>query len=135
MTEQWIAAMQIGDGAMVMGREDGSVRMLTVPDHGEYINEASFVTDSDYVKHAQYVAVPRSDIWGIALMTDGLQILALDLATNTPHLPFFSPLFAFAARPDATTEELTAELIDFLESERVCARTEDDKTLVLAVRS
>ncbi|MFB1488939.1 MULTISPECIES: hypothetical protein [unclassified Thiocapsa] len=33
--------------------------------------------------------------------------------------------------PDAARR--TAQLIDLLESERVCARTDDDKTLALAV--
>jgi hypothetical protein len=58
-------------------------------------------------------------------------MLALDMARREPHPPFFQPLFAFAQRADASQSELLA----FLDSERVCARTEDDKTLVLAVHS
>lgn len=56
----------------------------------------------------------------------------MDVTTNKPHVPFFQPLVAFAARAENQTdarEQLTA----FLASERVCARTDDDKTLVLAV--
>jgi hypothetical protein len=48
---------------------------------------------------------------------------------NTPYQPFFAQMFSFARRPDATEMELQA----FLTSERVCARTDDDKTLVLVV--
>ena len=67
---------------------------------------------------------------GVSLLTDGLQMLALDYANNIPHVPFFSPLFKLTTEENFTIEALSR----FLESERVCERTDDDKTLVLAVR-
>ena len=129
VTPQEVAVAQIGDGAVVIQYADGVLEALTTPDHGEYINETSFITDHNYLKLAQY-KVLQVEIQGIALLTDGLQMLALDFATNKPYKPFFSPLFKFAATEDATEAELTT----FLESGRVCVRTDDDKTLVLAVR-
>jgi len=129
VTPQEIAIAQIGDGAVVVQDVDGNLQSLTLPDHGEYINETTFVTNSDYLKHVQYTILPQRGIQSIALLTDGLQMLALDLATNTPYKPFFAPLFKLAAKPDAAEKQL----VDFLESERVCDRTDDDKTLVLAV--
>jgi hypothetical protein len=42
-------------------------------------------------------------------------------------------LFAFVAQTDQE-EQASRHLMDFLNSERVCARTDDDKSLVLAVR-
>lgn len=130
VTTQWVAVAQVGDGAAVIHDAAGVLQSLTVPDHGEYLNETVFVTSSDYLERAQYATYRHDGLRGVALLTDGLEMLALDLATNAAHAPFFAPLFAFAAVPDATEEELTA----FLDSERVCARTDDDKTLVLAVR-
>lgn len=129
VTSQWIAAAQIGDGAVVVQYADGTMHALTEPDHGEYINETSFITEDDYLNHLQYKAL-QIRVRSVALLTDGLQMLALDVVTNTPYEPFFVPLFRFAAEADAPQ----AKLKDFLESERVCSRTDDDKTLVLAVR-
>ena len=65
------------------------------------------------------------------MLTDGIQLLAVRYADNTAHEPFFEPLFEFAENPNSSN----AELEEFLRSERVCERTDDDKTLVLAVRN
>jgi hypothetical protein len=68
----------------------------------------------------------------LAMISDGLIRLAMNLPENVPHSPFFQPLLAFAA---AAKNEVEAQeqLAAFLASERVCARTDDDKTLVLAI--
>jgi Protein phosphatase 2C len=132
VTSSSLAVAQLGDGAVVVRLEDGSLRAVTWPDHGEYVNETAFITDTDYLRRMQFAYVPDvGSISGIATFTDGLQMLALDMARREPHPPFFQPLFAFAQSTDASESELQA----FLDSERVCARTEDDKTLVLAVHS
>ena len=133
ITSQWIAVAQVGDGAVVIQHANGEVETLTWPDRGEYINQASIITDSDYLAQAQYAAVPCSEIQGVALFTDGLERLALEFAAKKPYEPFFAPMFRFAANSDATQEELQQELAVYLESERICERTSDDKTLVLAV--
>jgi hypothetical protein len=62
-------------------------------------------------------------------------MLALDMKDYPPepHLPFFRPFFEFVEHvPDET--ERKQQLLNFLESPRVCSRTDDDKTLVIAVR-
>jgi hypothetical protein len=125
----WIVAIQVGDGAVVVRRGE-TFEALTAPDHGEYINESTFLTSGDYQEHAQVVIRDQTGIDGVALLSDGLQLLALNLQTGEPFAPFFRPLLQFAARPDADEPELSA----FLASPRVCARTDDDKTLLLAVR-
>lgn len=132
ITSRWIAVAQIGDGMVIIQDNNGKLQMLTRPDHGEYINETNFITASDYQKHVQSFVQPNTSIKGIALLTDGLQMLALDLANNRPHEPFFSPLFDIAA---TQTDSSRKELENFLASDRVCERTDDDKTIVLAVRS
>ena len=130
VTPQWIVAAQIGDGAMVIQQADGSTMSLTPPFRGEYINETYFLTDTEYLIESDYFVTPCNGIQGIALLTDGLQLLAMNFPENTPHHPFFKSLFNFATGTEANAETLRR----FLESERVCARTDDDKTLVLAVR-
>jgi hypothetical protein len=58
-----------------------------------------------------------------------LERLVLNFKTKTAYEPFFTPMFEYATRADATE----AELASFLASNRVCEHTDDDKTLVLAV--
>jgi hypothetical protein len=69
----------------------------------------------------------------LALFTDGLQMLALHFASRSAHRPFFEPLFT-TLREAANPEALGGPLREFLDSPAVNERTEDDKTLVLAIR-
>ncbi len=133
VTSTWLAALQVGDGAVVVQLVKGTVETITKPDFKEYINECSFITDSDYQEHVQYAIRPLGEVCGIALLTDGIQMISLELATNTPYAPFFVPLFSFIAQAKLNESELAAELYKFLASPRVCEQTDDDKTLVLAV--
>lgn len=129
ITPQWLAAAQIGDGAIVIQHTDDKVEAVTWPDHGEYVNQTSFITEANYLDKIQYVSIPYDDIQGIALFTDGLEMLALEFAAKKPYEPFFTPVFKFAADSNSRNEDLQA----FLDSASICERTGDDKTLLLAV--
>jgi serine/threonine protein phosphatase PrpC len=130
ITPQWLAVAQIGDGAIVVLHPEGTLTSLTSRESRMYVNETVFITDTDYLSLVTYTILPRTNVQGIALLTDGLQMIALKFPENTPHEPFFTPLFRFVRRPDASE----AELHTFLASERVCQRSDDDKTLLLAVQ-
>lgn len=136
---------QVGDGAVVIDAGADPVVVGAV-ERGEYLNETVFLTSAgwrDELRAGEVDGAVEGEVDGegaggggvravvraVAVMTDGLQLLALDLASMTAHRPFFDPLWAFARRDDASSDELAA----FLASDRVCARTDDDKTLVLAV--
>jgi hypothetical protein len=67
---------------------------------------------------------------GIAVCTDGVAHLAIRYSDQTPHPGFFVPLFDFAQAPGSSESELE----ELLNSDRVNERTDDDKTLVIAVR-
>jgi len=146
--EDWAVFVQIGDGAIVFdGRSDdvGSVNGAIIPggvsgyelafwpDNGEYANTTRFLTQDDYLDHLRIEIVDRR-VADLALLTDGLQMLALDFAGSKVHDRFFAPLFrTVRAGPDE--EALTASLLGFMDSKRVNERTDDDKTLLLATRS
>ena len=133
VTPDWLGALQIGDGAIVIMQENASFQTLTKPDSQEYINECNYLTDLNYEVEAQYAVLPVQGIEGIAIFTDGLQQLALENVTNIAYVPFFTPFFVFVAEEGKNEVELESELQGFLTSERVCERTDDDKTLVLAI--
>jgi hypothetical protein len=129
----WLVIGQIGDGAAIAEDADGALFLTARPQRGEYANEAYFLTLPDSACCTVVHAV-RQPVRALALTTDGLLRLALKLPAYEPHLRFFQPLLAFAREAtDATLAQ--AELADFLTSERVCTRTDDDKTLLLAVRT
>jgi hypothetical protein len=126
------AVAQIGDGAVVAGETPDDLFLVSRAQRGEYANETYFLTQEDAFEHMQITVVNKS-LNALAVMSDGLTRLAIQLPDHTPHLRFFQPLFAFTA--NAQEEEQAARhLEEFLTSERVCARTDDDKSLVLAVR-
>lgn len=124
---------QVGDGAIVPA--NGDVQGIAFwPEEGGYANATYFVTEPDVLSHLQAVNVAvRLD--EVALMSDGLQRLALAFDTKTPHGPFFEPMFAaLRQQPPEDGDLLQGPLMKFLDSPAVNSRTDDDKTLVLATR-
>jgi hypothetical protein len=126
------AFVQVGDGAIVIHREDEYVPVFW-PETGEYANCTFFVTDNEAVEHIQYAVDARVD--EVGLLTDGLQSLALRYDMRTAHAPFFRPMFQRLRREvDTESPELFEAMREFLDSTAVNARTDDDKTLLLATR-
>jgi hypothetical protein len=126
--------LQIGDGAIVIGTEDG-YQPVFWPQGGEYPNETWFVTDVNAASRLECTTLTES-IDEIALLTDGLQSLALHYQSRQAHEPFFRPMFqSLRDYPEAgCLEALTQALEQFLDSPAVNQRTHDDKTLILATR-
>jgi hypothetical protein len=133
LTSSHIVTLQIGDGAIV-GMNNETMSRLTKAAHGEYASETVFVTSQDYLRSCSCVVMPTEMLNGLALLTDGLEPVAMNLQTGKPFAPFFNPLFRFAGSEKSDNEK-SQILSDFLASERISKRTHDDKTLVLAVRS
>jgi serine/threonine protein phosphatase PrpC len=129
-TPYLVAAAQIGDGAAIAKDTEGNLIALTQPQSGEYINETTFLISPDALDTAQ-VTVWRQPVANVAALTDGLQMLALDMTVGVPFKPFFAPLFEFAAR-QTDRSAAVEQLVTFLRSERVAQRTDDDLTLLLA---
>jgi hypothetical protein len=127
---------QIGDGAIVIGDgQDGTYRVVFWPQSGEYANTTYFVTEPEPLTHLQ-CASHAGPVEELALLSDGLQALALRYETREPHLPFFRPMFArLREEAPGTSPVLSDALAAWLNSDAVNARTDDDKTLVLAPRS
>jgi hypothetical protein len=100
---------------------------------GEYANMTRFVTDDDAVTVLKS-RVYQAPVTKVAAFSDGLQRLALNMLANTPYEPFFALFFkVLSSVGDGKEDELTAALVKFLNSEGVNERTDDDKTLALAL--
>lgn len=123
---------QLGDGLVVEEQKDGTLVTIILPQRGEYANETSFITQADALERVE-IAVHTEAVQSLAVTTDGLLRLAVQLPDHTPSPRFFQPLLEFVVEAE-DDEQAQRELAAFLDSERVGKRTDDDKTLVLAVR-
>jgi hypothetical protein len=125
---------QLGDGAIVYW-DSQDYQIAFWPQNGEYQNTTYFVTDEKALEKLQYKLLEQ-EITEIALLTDGLQMLALEQATKRPFSPFFTPIFNQLHRETKTghIEALHAPLRLFLGSDKINHRTDDDKTLILGTK-
>lgn len=125
-------ALQIGDGGVVLDVGNG-LEVAVVPMSGEYANMTHFVTDDDAVNVLDTKTYPGPAL-RVAAFSDGLQRLAMNMANNSPHEPFFTPFFTGLSKAKPEQEDqLQALLVKFLGGAAVNERTDDDKTLALAV--
>lgn len=132
-TGEWTAVGQLGDGAAVARNAGGRLWLTVNPQRGEYANEAYFVTLANALEYLE-VCVWHEPVTALVLITDGLLRLALEFPTYEPYAPFFEPLLAFTAQQQ-DEDQARERLAGVLASDRICDRTDDDKTLVVAVRS
>jgi hypothetical protein len=126
------AFLQVGDGSVVTVNADSEYHVVFWPEQGEYANTTFFVTGPDASDRLR-VEVRSAPVQDVALLTDGLQHVALRYESRSAHAPFFSPMFA-RLRLEEHWRALAEPLKGFLSSEAVSKRTDDDCTLVLASR-
>jgi hypothetical protein len=124
---------QIGDGCIVTSNESG-YKTVFWPERGEYANTTYFLSESSYVEHIKTKhedTVPNE----IALFTDGIQDLVLSYADETVHEGFFRPLFTRFRESSDEGSTLATYLTKLFLSDEINARSDDDKTLVLAINN
>ncbi len=109
------------------------LQLPLTPMVGEYTNMTHFITDEDAVSRLEtFTSTERAH--KVAAFTDGIQRLALNMLDNSPHVPFFTPFFNGLASATQEQLDLLPELLkQFLSSPAVNERTDDDKTLALAM--
>jgi hypothetical protein len=124
---------QIGDGAIV-ARSGEDYQTIFWPEQGEYANTTYFITDEQYPDHLHILHAESPD--EIAIFTDGLQNLVLSFSQKKAHPGFFRPLFESLRKdPGNGFPGFSAQLENFLCRDDISARSDDDKTLVLAMQA
>jgi hypothetical protein len=130
---------QIGDGAIVVSNraEPDDYGWVFWPQHGEFANQTNFITQDNALEVLEFESEERH-VDEIALFTDGIERLVLNLQEKTAHAPFFRTLFGWLVKTDPATvgEHIpsSAVMSRYLGSKQVNERTDDDKTLILASR-
>jgi hypothetical protein len=127
-----VAVAQTGDGLVAAINDAGQLTVLAKPQGGEHANETFFITGNGGATPG--FAEVYTSVSAVAVLTDGLLPMAADYKDHKPYARFFGPMFdAVLQSSDGTA--LQSQLEAFLQSERVNSRTNDDKTLVLAIRN
>ena len=123
------AAAQIGDGACVVGTEDGWL-LTSEPQRGQHANETSFVTQEDAI-HRMSVSDELTGIRRVMICTDGMMSLTLQQPGNVPHAPYFDGTFSWLEN-NPSQEKAFNQMERLLLSERVRRLTDDDLTMFQA---
>ena len=131
-TPKWIIGIQIGDGFLVIREQQKEeYELVFKPDKGEYANETTFVTSDKAITQMKV-----KEIMGyypfICAATDGLEKVAIREKDWSAFSLFFKPLETYLISTE-NPENNKSYLVDFLNSERLNARTHDDKTLLLCL--
>lgn len=125
--------VQIGDGIIAISDEQ-ELSAVFLPQNGEFINTTNFATQSN-AKDIFMFKTSTEHVKQIAMHTDGIEQIAFDFANQKPFLPFFTMFFNAIenVKNIGYSESLSNQLEKFLQSERVNKKTDDDKTLFIAV--
>lgn len=130
-----IATAQVGDGAAVISTKPGEYHTLAKPQRGEYANETTALTSRRVLQKCEItIAHANEPVREIAMLTDGLLNVCLDSATLRPHPPFFRK-FADWLRQYPSHLHPARDLQQALSTGFIARRTDDDLTLLLAVRN
>lgn len=127
---------QIGDGAVVVshGEADGWSWVFW-PQHGEYANQTTFLLSANATEALEFTLAPRR-IDELAMFSDGIERMVLHSATKTVNDAFFEQMLApvRASKSHGLDQKLSKGLKTYLGSTSVNARTDDDKSLLMATR-
>ena len=123
------AAAQIGDGACVVGIDEGWT-LTSEPQRGKHANETSFITQEDAIcsmsVSAEIVGIQR-----VMICTDGMMSLTLEQPNNVPHAPYFDGTFSWLESNQSQVKAFN-QMQRLLLSDRVRRLTDDDLTMFQA---
>jgi hypothetical protein len=126
--------LQIGDGAIVVNSHQ-RLQCLSPLIQREYVNITTFLTDEFALTEAHVCDIDAHDIDSVAVMSDGVQHLSVSYPSNEPFPDFFVPVFRYAHdNTHVAQDKRFQELQHLLDKQDVNMLTDDDKTLVIAVR-
>ncbi len=133
ISENYNVFIQIGDGIIAINNKT-NMECVFLPQNGEFLNTTNFATQ-DNAPDIFMFKTTNEPIKRIAMHTDGIEQIAFDFANQKPFTPFFTPFFNAVEKLEefGYSEKLSKQLEMFLRSDRVNKKTDDDKTLFIAV--
>jgi hypothetical protein len=123
---------QIGDGAIVGVPFEENLKVIGWPQQGDYANTTFFLSDET----SEPVFTEEVPLEAFGMLSDGLQMVALEYENLRAHAPFFGPFFTALRDATMPLDELERHLSTYLETDPTLAkRTDDDLSLLVAVRA
>ena len=134
-SDSLMMAAQVGDGTVIAFNIGSGIAMTLCKAHsGEYANETTFITSCSQPHEIASVGHASGyDYDSLALITDGLQNLALKMPEREAFLGFWNPILNDLAQTEEP-EAVPGRLHTFISGERVRSRTTDDVTVAIAVK-
>ena len=127
-TPRLIGVAHVGDGCVVAG--DGEKwRLLSAPDNGEFANETKFLTNPRNLPRV--AVVPGPDIKCMAVITDGLQDVALS-RNSAPYERFWTPLYRALNRGSGASADTVLESL--LRKVDSAGKATDDCTIAVCLQ-
>ena len=131
-----VVIAHIGDAMVAIQRQSGELFTCMPPQRaGEYVNQTRFLTDDDALDHIdiRYLPIPARAVMAV---TDGLLPVVTD-RYGEPFTPFWIPVIGRVEQAvrDLQPAMIIEQIRSLLESDRICAHVDDDKTLVVATRT
>jgi hypothetical protein len=125
--------IHIGDGAAVC-KTNSSWIVPSWPAHGEYASTTYFITDEP-VANLRITRLPFG-VDAMAAFSDGIERLVLRFADQTASETLFDKFTGIvrASNSSGTNKPLNESLKRYLDSPVINERTDDDKSLIVAVR-
>ena len=117
---------QVGDGAIVYQTRDNGVASAGIPQR-QSLDHTQFISQPDWLAHFHYQQVENCR--AVSLHTDGVDPVCTDLASGEIYPPFFQRLFDWFL---ASGKSKQLALEQFVTSDLLASKSDDDKTLVMA---
>jgi hypothetical protein len=134
ITENSLAALQVGDGLIVVENGSGSIGPVFWPRKYEYANTTTFLTSRNWfqdLQYSQWIGSPRS----FFICSDGIQSIC-SYSQSMAVVPSFVDAFKKVLSDESPgySSEASKRILTFLDSEQVCSRTDDDKTVFVGIK-
>ena len=129
------AALQVGDGVIIVGEGADDWSWVFWPHKGEYANTTRFLTDENALEELEAETL-TARVCDVLVMSDGLERLALVYGEQAVFNPFVKAIVQPLVDSGVTGHDfgLSESLRRFLVSDRVGSRADDDLSLVVATR-
>jgi serine/threonine protein phosphatase PrpC len=139
-TPDMIVSMQIGDGLIIIHHGTSQkYQLIFQPDEGENYGETTFLTSKNAYSSLQTNYQEISQPLFVFLSTDGIQRIAAKYEVSEsgeiewrPFIPFIESLEEHI-KSAVNLYDAENKLVDFLESEKVNNKTDDDKTVLMCL--
>lgn len=135
-TPNLLIAMQCGDGLIVIRPQSSqNYQLIFQPQKGEYANEYVPITSSSAHQYMQ-VKVIHQPIDFICAATDGIEHISLIKSKVwKAYDKFFEPIETQIMRSYKTELEKKKIVSDWLKSDDINQKTDDDKTVLLCIQA